>query len=81
MLSTTMEKKVFLNFATCWDRAFDFQIFIKVTNLMCTFPLYVNPIHFNFCSLNDALAAPILGKSEGITVHYDGTFEVLVASI
>ncbi len=43
--------------------------------------LHVDPINLNFCSLNAAKAAPILGKPEGITVHYDGTFGVLAASV
>ncbi len=34
LLSTTMEKMVFLNFAARWDRMFGFKIFIKVMNLM-----------------------------------------------
>ncbi len=36
-----MEKKVFLNFAALWIRAFGFKIFIKVMNLMWHTLLYM----------------------------------------
>ncbi len=54
ILSTMMEKMVFLNFAARWDRTFDFKIVINVVNLCNTSPPYINPVNLNFCSLNDA---------------------------
>ena len=73
-----MERKVFLNFAARWGRAFGFKIFIKFMDSMRHLPSVRELYKFKF--LFSEWRMSLLRKPEGITVHYDGTFRVLVAS-
>ncbi len=68
------KKNVFLNFATCWDHAFGFQMFLKVMNLMWHLSSICEPYKFEFLFIEWPISCSYTWKTWRYYVHYNGTF-------